>query len=1113
LKEVYAGIEAADTFICVLSPYSIASVICAREVEHAVTCKKRLIPIVVRDVDHTLVNPVLASLNWIFFREYDDLADSFNKLVGALDTNLEYFHAGSRLLVRAREWEGRGHNASFTLRGSDLNEAERWLVKGTEQKQGPTALQVEYITASRRVANTRQRIALSAVSVGLVVTLILSLISFFQFQSAQTEAHIAQSNAATAIAERNVAQSHALAANADVFSAQSQVDLALLLSKQAYQTNNNFESRDSLLSALEFPHMVTILRGSVGSSQRVVSLAFSPDGTTLASVYENFGNPTVEDGVSSDPVLKDGKLVGSISSAPDHPYSGISMWNMKIRQPHDLLLPTLLEQNQEHYGVFSVAFNPDGKSFASVGFGGVWLWDARTGAPLAQYPLGTTSPNFLSNLVFSKDGRFLVAEGCVGDNTCAPLQVLVWDVATRKLVSSLLPDVVDNVFVHISNIALSPDGKLLVLGGCESRHCLSLGPDYFILWDINAGKFVGTPMLNSPTKSGIQDVQFSPDGKLLAVANAAGAITIWNAASRTLIATLSGHVGPVGALAFNPDGSILASGGADKTVRLWDVAKKALMYAPFTGQQDAIRSLAWSSNRQLVSGGESGSIILWSTGSAIPVGQIVQDKNVFSVAYSADGRYFASGQTDGTIVLRKRDTLAFFGILTKPFSQSPVTALAFSPKGDKLVSGFENGSLILWDVQNMKMIGFLPSPGSAFEHVAFSPDGSVVAGSQGAPNQSYNISGIEITLWDVEKRTFITHFTSLTDPLSGKTYTPSQSWAFSQDGRTLVLLVFDQVDAKNHDSALLLWDIEARKSAGPSFASSGSKDPYEDMSLSSDGHTIAVINNRGIVTLWDSGTKNLLRQFTVNDGSDVYQRIAFSPNGKVLAVDGLQTDFLQESISLWDISTNSLLAHPFQYLQLGTDGIAFDPDGQSLVNISYLFGFGHIVFLDISIENWESRVCAIANRNLTVGEWQRFVGNEPYRKICPQLPVPESVIKDMLVQAAQWAVETSNPIVNNYVCWYGSTDQFAKEVMPACERAVALEPDNGIYRDSEGLARALSGDTQGAIGNFKFFVTWAAENNLYQDKPYITERNTWISKLQTGANPFDARTLSVLQSE
>ena len=60
--------------------------------------------------------------------------------------------------------------------------------------------------------------------------------------------------------------------------------------------------------------------------------------------------------------------------------------------------------------------------------------------------------------------------------------------------------------------------------------------------------------------------------------------------------------------------------------------------------------------------------------------------------------------------------------------------------------------------------------------------------------------------------------TRLNDPLSGKTYTPSQGWAFSRDARTLVLLVFDQLDAKNHDSALLLWDIEARKPVGPSFA-------------------------------------------------------------------------------------------------------------------------------------------------------------------------------------------------------------------------------------------------------------------------------------------------------
>lgn len=1052
-------------------------------------------------------------------------------MIGALDTDLEYYHSGSRLLVRANEWESRRRNASFTLRGSDLNEAERWLVQGTRQKQGPTALQMEYINASRRVANTRQRIALGAVSVGLVVTLLLSLVSFFQFQSAQTEAHIAQNNAATAIAERNVAQSHALVANANALRSQNQVDLALLLSQQALQTDNDYEARDSLLSALEYPQIDTVLRSSVANYQHVESLSFSPDGRTLASAYLNYGTSTVEDGFSNDSVTKDGKLVGSISPASDRPFSGISLWDITKRQPHDLLMPTILEQGEALAGLWSVAFNPNGKSFASAGFGGVWLWDAKTGAPLAQYPLGTVSPDWVSRLIFTKDGKHLVAEGCVASCTQQQLQILVWDVISRNLVSFTVPVTSDGVFVRFTDpIALSPDGKYLVMGGCDDPTCSkSRGPDYLLFWDIGAGKFSGLPLLESLSRSPFTDVQFSPDGTLLADANEDGTIKLWNMASRKLVATLIGQTGLVDSLAFNTNSSILASGGTDKSIRLWDVAKKSLIGNPLTGQQDEITSLAWSSKNQLASGGITGSIILWNTGNTVPVGQIVQDQILNTEAYSADGRFFASGGENGPIVLRDRTTLTILGTMSDPFSQSTVNALAFSPNGDILASGLRDGSIILWDVMSRKMISALPNSLSLpFWQVAFSPDGSIVAGSQVGSNSG------SITLWNVANHTIMTQFTSYTDPSSRETYTPfasGGSWGFIQSGRTLVMLVSHEVDSNTQTFALLLWDTETRKAVGSLFANSSPNDPYEDMSVSPDGQKIAVISDKGIGTLWDSVTKQLIRQFAVNDGSDAHLQIAFNPNGKLLAITGVDTNSLQESISLWDTTTNSLVAHPFKYPELGLGGpIAFDPNGQALAAIA---GYPpHIVFLDIGLARWEARACSIANRNFTLNEWQQFIGNQPYRRICPQLPEPDSVIEEMLEQAhtaagrgdtniaendykqaAQWAVETSNPIVNNYVCWYGSIDQFAKKVMQACEHAVALEPENGIYRDSRGIARALVGDTNGAIDDFKFFATWATVNNLYPDKPYVSERERWIINLQANVNPFDASTLTALQNE
>ncbi len=86
LIEIYDGIEAATTFIFVISPDSVASKVCRQEIEHAVKYNKRIVPVVCRDVDTTDVHPDLAKLNWIFFRESDDFEIAFQTLITAIDT-------------------------------------------------------------------------------------------------------------------------------------------------------------------------------------------------------------------------------------------------------------------------------------------------------------------------------------------------------------------------------------------------------------------------------------------------------------------------------------------------------------------------------------------------------------------------------------------------------------------------------------------------------------------------------------------------------------------------------------------------------------------------------------------------------------------------------------------------------------------------------------------------------------------------------------------------------------------------------------------------------------------------------------------------------------------
>ena len=88
LKEIDSAIDAAQAVVFIISPDSVASRICSREVTHAVEQNKRLIPIVCRDVNDKDVPEALARLNWIFLREQDDFATALKSLIHAADTDL-----------------------------------------------------------------------------------------------------------------------------------------------------------------------------------------------------------------------------------------------------------------------------------------------------------------------------------------------------------------------------------------------------------------------------------------------------------------------------------------------------------------------------------------------------------------------------------------------------------------------------------------------------------------------------------------------------------------------------------------------------------------------------------------------------------------------------------------------------------------------------------------------------------------------------------------------------------------------------------------------------------------------------------------------------------------
>jgi WD40 repeat protein len=492
----------------------------------------------------------------------------------------------------------------------------------------------------------------------------------------------------------------------------------------------------------------------------IYSLAFSPDGKKVASCGSD-GNLVLQDieksKINSLP-LEQGALY-SVAFSPDGNTIACAT-EAGIVVLYDVVHDRMRHLPKQHTGkVYTVAFSPKGNKLASAGEDKrIIFWDPNRGK--SEGSLEDTNEVF--SVAFSPDGKTL-ASGDMDRN------VILWDVEKQKRLEPLLEGHNNSVF----SVAFSPNGKTLVSASSDKT---------IRLWDVASRRPKGGPLTGSSEK--VYAVAFNPNGKTLASGADFGTTILWDTTDQPLLAqpiswdlvsrvaltpdgktwawgdfkgnivvasigenaaTFKTHQDLVTSLAFNPDGTILASASQDGSIHLrsrngdtWNSPPRWL-----SKTNKPVRSIAFSRDNVLASGGDDGVITLWDVVAGTQLGTLVkQDGAVYSVAFSPDGKTLASGSKGGTITLwdvAKREQLA-----TLEGHNDDVFTVAFSPDGKILASGGKDTALVLWDVAARRPLAIpFRNHTAAVIQVAFSQDGKTLASC------SYDKS---IILWDVALR-------------------------------------------------------------------------------------------------------------------------------------------------------------------------------------------------------------------------------------------------------------------------------------------------------------------------------------------------------------------------
>lgn len=361
-----------------------------------------------------------------------------------------------------------------------------------------------------------------------------------------------------------------------------------------------------------------------GPAFDLTALAFSPDGGTLATAYENGEILTWNfnsQSINGPPIKEHSREVLGL----DFGQFGDSLLLVSSGLDRSIVMNNLIQLNNLHAPLTKDKGNPvrlaagqqDALTIAGTADGKLTLWDVNTAS--GEETSQDTGKEILDGKFYlSPDGSRLAY---IPQAITVLVQNIQPDIQSGEAISITVPQVAiqtknaageiteNEELATIDSLAISQDGSTLAGGMCTVRE-ISTGDDgntvdvctqnEIVLWEISTGKLL--QQIPTDQSSPILSLAFNPvitDAISIAAGFQDGTIRLVDQGNVSEFPLL-GLGGPVISLAYHQDGDILAAGSSNNLIALWNLRPPQLIGDPISGADGAVTGLAFSPNTSIL---------------------------------------------------------------------------------------------------------------------------------------------------------------------------------------------------------------------------------------------------------------------------------------------------------------------------------------------------------------------------------------------------------------------------------------------------------------------------------------------------------------------------------